>query len=173
MKLLALKDGVKMSGLSDPYASSIWDFALVWYQGADVEADCLVAQETYGLDVTALIYALYRARLGQGFDAGMAVELARTLSARIIEPLRATRIALKSMPRLVDPHTSALLRQSVKAAELDAERLTLNALAGLKLEGAARSYEASLLAIASASQVQVNSELSALLKRLALAAQNM
>ena len=173
MTQLALNDGVKMSGLSDLYARSIWDFALAWYQGADVEADCLVAQETHGLDVTALIFALYRARLGQGFDAGIAVELARTLSARIIEPLRSTRIALKSVPRLVDPNASALLRQSVKTAELDAERLTLNALAALSFEAAALSYEAGLLAIARASQVQVNLELSVLLKRLALAAQNM
>jgi uncharacterized protein (TIGR02444 family) len=175
MKLMASKDGVRMS---DPSESSmaelpIWDFALAWYKLPGVEADCLIAQDTFGLDVTALIFALYRSRLDQGFDAGVAAELARTLSARVVEPLRAARIALKSLPRHVDVVASEALRQNIKAAELDAEKLTLTALLALPVLSDAPSYEAALMAIADASQIPPSLELAALLKRLAIAAQNM
>jgi uncharacterized protein (TIGR02444 family) len=170
MKLQASKDGARMS---DPSDLSVWDFALAWYHMLGVEDDCLVAQDRFGLDVTALIFALYRSRFGQGFDAGVAAELARTLSARVVEPLRAARIALKSLPRQVDAIASEALRQRVKVAELDAERLTLTALLALPVLSDAPSYEAALMAIADASQVELVPELVVLLKRLALAAQNM
>ena len=153
--------------------SGIWHFALTFYQMPGVEADCLEAQDKFGLDVTALIFALYRSTREQGFDAGMAAELARTMSARIIEPLRAARSALKAVPTLVDPTANEALRQKVKVAELDAERLTLNALKALPIVGDALSAFASLAAIATASQVGDDPHLDVLLKRLAIAAQNM
>lgn len=152
---------------------SIWDFALAFYQIPSVEVDCLVAQDQYGLDITALIFALYCARKGLGFDAGQAAELARTLSASVVEPLRKARIALKSTPSLVDQDAANLLRQSVKAAELEGERLTLNALAALPSKVPALPPELALRSIADASQASDGEALLALLKRLALSAQNM
>ena len=154
-------------------AHPIWEFALAWYGQSGVEADCLVAQDIYGLDITAIIFALYRAADNQGFDTGMAVELARTLSARIVDPLRSVRVALKTLPNLVDQTVSEALRQRVKAAELDAERMTLITLTNLEVKGEAVSFEAALIATALASQAGNDAELGALLKRLALAAQNM
>jgi uncharacterized protein (TIGR02444 family) len=156
-----------------PLELTIWDFALAWYGHDGVEADCLIAQDRFGLDVTALIFALYRAHQGQGFDAGDAAELARTLSARVIEPLRAARTALKSAPSLVSTNDAGALRQAVKAAELDAERLTLDALARLPVTGTPLSDDRALLEIARAYQASDHPDLLALLKRLALSAQNM
>jgi uncharacterized protein (TIGR02444 family) len=170
MKQQASKDGARMSDRSE---LSIWDFALAWYQVPGVEADCLVAQDIYGLDVTALIFALYRTHLGHGFDADVASELARTLSSRVVEPLRAARIALKAPPGGVDTGANEALRQKIKAAELDAERLTLDALMTLPVSGALMSYEGAVAAIADASQAISEPVLKALLKRLAIGAQNM
>lgn len=171
MRPQASNAGVKTLAPSDNMP--IWDFALAFYQKARVEADCLAAQDTYGLDVTALIFALYRGGNGDGFDAGLAVELARTLSARVVVPLRSARIALKSLPKQVDAINAEALRQRVKTAELEAERLILQALASLAPTGPCRTREEALLAIAQASQAGSDPNLLALLKRLALAAQNM
>jgi uncharacterized protein (TIGR02444 family) len=170
MKRAVSNVGAKMLDQSD---ASIWDFARRWYAIDGVQADCLIAQDTYGLDVTALIFGLYRAQHGHGFDAGLAVELARTVSARVIEALRSARTALKSMPRLIDVAAAQSLRERVKAAELDAERLVLEALAGLPVTGTAPSGEQAILDVARASQAGDAPNLHALLKRLALAAQNM
>jgi uncharacterized protein (TIGR02444 family) len=160
-----------MSAPSDH--DGIWDFALRWYAVDGVQTDCLVAQDTYGLDVTALIFALYRARLGEGFDAGLAVELARTVSARVIEPLRSARTALKSLPRLIDDTTATHLREQVKASELAAERLLLEALAQLPIHDDLLNCEQAIVAVARASQAGEEPGLLALLKRLAMCAQNM
>ncbi len=153
--------------------TDLWDFAVTFYQVPGVEADCLEAQDTFGLDVTALIFTLYRSKNALGFDVGMATELARSLSSRVIEPLRRVRIAMKSLPHLVDPAKSEALRQRVKQGELDAERLTLEALDALPATGAQLDYEAGLFAIANASQAGESPPLGSLLKRLALAARNM
>jgi uncharacterized protein (TIGR02444 family) len=162
-----------MSALSDMSKRSIWDFALALYNMPGVEADCLTAQDLYGLDVTALIFALYRTSEGVGFDGGQAGELARSLSARVIEPLRAVRIALKSSLQLVEPEAAEALRKDVKLAELDAERLALYALDRLPRSTApALSYEAALHDIVQARQISADNHLTALLKRLALSAQN-
>jgi uncharacterized protein (TIGR02444 family) len=162
-----------MLALSDPSAPLIWDFALAFYAWAGVEADCLAAQDHHGLDVTALIFALYRSRNGLGFDAGATAELARSLSARVVEPLRAARVALKP---LVDGAASAratALRRSVKAAELEAERLVLDSLDALPTNAPTLSCFDALCAIADASQAKMDEALLSLLKRLAISAQNM
>jgi uncharacterized protein (TIGR02444 family) len=167
MRLMASSAGVKMSGQCE---QSVWDFALAWYAQSGVESDCLTAQNEHGLDVTALIAALYRSKRGEGFVASDVAARARSLSIQIIEPLRAARTALKAQTLGTDPDPSMALRQRIKAAELDAERLTLDALLALPVEGEVQSCEEALLSIARASQIAVTEDLVALLKRLASAA---
>lgn len=162
-----------MSGLSDENTSGIWDFALAFYRQPGVESDCLTAQDVFGLEVTALIFALYRAGQGLGFDANAAAELARAMSLCVVEPLRRARVALKALPFGVDEQEGALLRQKVKAVELEAERLTLMALDNLPVTGNILDAEASVSALASISLGQINPSLATLLKRLAQRAQNM
>jgi uncharacterized protein (TIGR02444 family) len=171
MKQVASSGGAKMSAPSDH--DGIWDFALRWYAIDGVQADCLMAQDRYGLDVTVLIFALYRAKLGQGFDAGLAVELARTVSARVIEPLRSARTALKSLPRLIDDTAATHLREQVKASELAAERLLLEALAQLPIHDDLLSCEQAIVSVARAGQASDEADLRVLLKRLAMCAQHM
>lgn len=162
-----------MSGLSDENTSGIWDFALAFYRQPGVEPDCLTAQDIFGLDVTALIFALYRAGQGLGFDAASAAELARAMNLGVVEPLRRARVALRALPLGVDELEGALLRQKVKTVELEAERLTLIALDNLPVTGDILDREASISAIARVSLGQINPSLAILLKRLAQRAQNM
>ncbi len=153
--------------------TTIWDFALAWYKVPGVQADCLTAQNDFGLDVTALIFALYRARHGLGFDAVASAQLARTMSAQFVEPLRNVRVALKTGPQEASPGDRQALREEVKIAELHSEKLILKALVSLPVQAYAINYEGAVCAIADAYKVGNDYRLHALLKRLANAAQNM
>ena len=148
---------------------SIWDFALAFYRQKGVEADCLMAQDDYGLDVTLLIFALYRSRHGHGFDALASHELARNLTRMLVDPLRARRRALKSPPAGYDPRTIEQLRDQIKAAELAGEQTILQTLHLTKIEGPSLSGYESLCACVAAAKIAKNDDLDALLKRLALA----
>jgi uncharacterized protein (TIGR02444 family) len=148
---------------------SIWDFALAFYRQDGVEADCLMAQDTYGLDVTLLIFALYRSRHGHGFDAAASYELARNLTRMLVDPLRARRRALKSPPAGHDPRTIAQLRDQIKAAELAGEQTILQTLHLSEIKGHSLSGYDSLCACVTAAKIATNDDLDALLKRLAIA----
>ena len=149
---------------------SIWDFALAFYRQNGVEADCLAAQDVYGLDVTLLIFALYRSRHGHGFDAQASYELARNLTRMLVDPLRARRRALKSPPAGHDPRTIAQLRDQIKAAELAGEQTILQTLHLSEIKGPGLSGYESLCACVAAAKIAKNDDLDALLKRLAVGA---
>jgi uncharacterized protein (TIGR02444 family) len=155
----------------DPETSDIWDFALAFYARDGVQEDCLTAQDRYGLDINALIFALYRARLGLGFHARDVVHLCEAMTGTIVGPIRNARVALKTPPALVNATAARTLREKVKAAELEGERLTLEALTRLPEGPVAPSLEAALASIAT--PTPTDKDLDALLKRLALCAQNM
>jgi uncharacterized protein (TIGR02444 family) len=150
---------------------SIWDFALTFYRQNGVEADCLMAQDVYGLDVTFLIFALYRSRHGHGFNVQASYELARNLSRMLVDPLRARRRALKSPPAGHDPRTIAQLRDQIKAAELAGEQTILQTLHLTEIKGHGLSAYESLCACVAAAQRSLDADLDALLKRLAVAGQ--
>ncbi len=161
-----------MSDPSEP-ATSIWEFAIGLYGHDGVEADLLRAQDVHRLDVTALIFGLYRARQDKGFDAAVCVRLARDWACQVVDHLRAARIALKSAPPQLDTVATHTLRLTVKSAELEAERLILVALASQECVDPSQSASDALASIAQASLVVVDLDLAALLKRLAIAAENM
>jgi uncharacterized protein (TIGR02444 family) len=169
MKRQALSDGAKMLA----QFNSIWDFALAFYAQDGVQDDCLTAQNHFGLDINALIFALYRTRLGTGFDARDVVSLCEVMTNTIVGPIRAARIALKTLPSSVNASSAHALREKVKEAELDGERLTLEALTRLPDGPPAPSLEAALARIAAATDIAIDTDLDMLLKRLALSAQNM
>jgi uncharacterized protein (TIGR02444 family) len=169
MKRQALSVGARMLA----QFNSIWDFALAFYAQDGVQGDCLTAQDRFGLDINALIFALYRTRLGTGFDARDAVSLCETMTNTIVGPIRVARIALKTPPASVDASAAHALREKVKAAELDGERLTLEALTRLPDGPPAPSLGAALTSIAAATDIAIGADLEMLLKRLALSAQNM
>lgn len=162
-----------MSGPSkhDPVLS-IWDFALAFYAQDRVEADCLTAQDHYGLDVTYLIFALYRARLGEGFDAAETQRLAQKLTRQLVAPVRQRRRALKAEPQTEAPALVAETRVQLLAAELASEQTVLQILHLSEIKGQAVSGYDGLIQCVRAAHVPLDAALDALLKRLAHAGQS-
>jgi len=162
-----------MSGPSkhDPVLS-IWDFALAFYAQDRVEADCLTAQDHYGLDVTYLIFALYRARLGEGFDAAETQRLAQKLTRQLVTPVRQRRRALKAEPQTEAPALVAETRVQLLAAELASEQTVLQILHLSEIKGQAVSGYDGLIQCVRAAHVPLDAALDALLKRLAHAGQS-
>ena len=151
---------------------TIWDFALAFYAQDGVEADCLSAQDRYGLDVTYLIFALYRARLGQGFEATDTQRLAQKLTRQLVMPLRQRRRALKAEPQ-TEPHTLvAETRLQLLAAELASEQTILQILHLSEIKGQPLSGYDGLIQCVRAAHVPLDAALDALLKRLAHAGQS-
>lgn len=160
--------------MSDPSNASdqgsLWDFACRFYQVPGVEADCLTVQDQHGLDVVLLIFALYRARLGHGFDAVEAYGLARSLMAQLVDPLRRHRRALKQDPGPYALPMVKALRAQLLAAELAGEQTILQRLHSIRIKGSAISSEEALTACVRAADVHLDAALDAVLKRLADAA---
>lgn len=162
-----------MSGPSKTDRSlSIWDFALAFYRQKGVEADCLAAQDVYGLDVTFLIFALYRARLGHGFDAIDTQRLAQKLTRQLVTPLRQKRRALKIEPQTEAPTLIAATRAQLLSAELASEQTILQILHLTEIKGQALSGYDGLIQCVRAAHVPLDAALDALLKRLAHAGQS-
>jgi len=109
-----------------------WDWSLDAYGRPGVEEILLDLQDRHGLDVNLLLFACWFGATGRGrLSNGMWTELIGATAdwrATVIEPLRAIRRQLKGQD---DMPGAAMLRQGVKALELDAERAAQLAIAGL------------------------------------------
>jgi uncharacterized protein (TIGR02444 family) len=96
---------------------SLWDWAVETYGRPGVGEACLALQDSYGQNVSFLLWALWagpdEAALARG------VQAAREWDQAVLAPLRSVRRALK---------TDEALREDIKAAELKAERRLLEAL---------------------------------------------
>lgn len=112
----------------EPTPAPLWPFALEIYARPGVAALCLEAQDTVGADVPLLLWGVWAAARGHILteaDMNAAQALADRWRGPVIAPLRHARRALKDLPG------GEALRQDVKAAELEAERLYMTALEGL------------------------------------------
>ncbi|MBB6249889.1 TIGR02444 family protein [Nitrospirillum iridis] len=110
-----------------PEAPGLWPYALAVYARPGVAEVCLEAQDAHGADVPLLLWGAWAAARGRTLtqdDMAAARGLAHHWREPIIAPLRQVRRALKALP-------ADALRQAVKAAELEAERLYLAALEDL------------------------------------------
>jgi uncharacterized protein (TIGR02444 family) len=105
--------------------NSLWDFSLTVYAAPGVAEACLRAQDQHGLDVNLILWAAW---LGANGHRLTGAELAAAASAtdawrrEVVQPLRAVRRRLKNGPSPAPNSASDLLREQVKAAELEAER---------------------------------------------------
>jgi uncharacterized protein (TIGR02444 family) len=172
MKPLTFSGGGKTLVLSEPTPASLWDFALALYGRDGVEADFLAAQDDFGLDVPSLIFALYRAGQGIGFEAESVRAMAANMAVQITEPLRQVRRALKLPPAYLVHDQAQALRQAVKQAEHDSERLLLEALDRLPQEPVFETLEAAVFTLAQTRASPRRQEIETLLKRLANSARN-
>jgi uncharacterized protein (TIGR02444 family) len=108
---------------------SLWDFAVSLYGRRSVEEVCLALQDDHDQCVPLFLWRLWA--LDRVVEAGQlrsAAETARAWEAAVVAPLRTTRRRLRDpVPGVADAARLAL-RGSVKAAELAAERVLLDAL---------------------------------------------
>lgn len=144
----------------------LWGFALTLYGRPGVEAACLVLQDEADVDVCELLWRCWLLQHGArpGIRAEARLTEVRRWQQEITAPLRRLRRRLKPEAR---GHSGvAELRETLKRAELEAERETLRRLERLALEDAQGLLPASGIsaekALASALQLQKKTHLSTL-----------
>ncbi|HLK23346.1 MAG TPA: TIGR02444 family protein [Caulobacteraceae bacterium] len=110
---------------------SLWKRALRAYAAPGVEALCLALQDADGQSVAYLLWALWAEEDGRAVDrplAERAAALAASYEAGVLRPLRAKRRALKAGLAAATDTDREGERERLKADELAAERLLLQAL---------------------------------------------
>lgn len=110
-------------------AASFWDWALAAYDRPGVAEACLGLQDDHGQQTAYLLWAAWASPPDAALADG--AELARHWEAAILGPVRQARRALKSPLGPVDDGGRLEVRETIKAAELDLERLLMTSLAGL------------------------------------------
>ncbi len=108
----------------------LWDFSLGFYGEPGVAAACLRCQDEAGADVPVLLVLLWQAAAGVRFEANVIAELDRAVAdwrVSVVQPLRSVRRFLKVADGGAFSAAGAL-RERIKAAELEAERLELETL---------------------------------------------
>lgn len=108
-----------------------WNFSLGIYRSPQVQKACLELQDGCGVDVNIMLFMLYLASCGRQLtaaDVGRLLSVIDPWKASVVVPLRTARRALKEPPAQFDAKGSDALRQSIKTAELEAERLQQDAL---------------------------------------------
>jgi uncharacterized protein (TIGR02444 family) len=111
--------------------TSLWDFAVATYRCDGVAPACLDLQDICGVDVPLFLCAGFAVVQGKRFDKVALNELqqiAEPWQRDIVAALRAIRRQLKSGPHPAPNASSDSLRASVKAAELAAEKIQLDAM---------------------------------------------
>jgi uncharacterized protein (TIGR02444 family) len=133
-----------------PDRASFWSFSLAFYARPGVAELCLDLQDGFGVDVNMLLYLLWQATRRRRLDAGEVGRVAALVAdwrQHVVLPLRQTRRFLKTPAPSWPAAEAHALRERVKAAELQAERLQQETmereLAGLgapaEVEAAARA----------------------------------
>jgi len=105
---------------------SLWDWAVAAYARPGAAEACLTLQDDYAQNTCLLLWAVWAGATPE--TAGPAADLARAWDAATVTPLREVRRALKGEFAAVPDLDRERLRGAVKAAELQSERLLLEAL---------------------------------------------
>lgn len=116
----------------------LWEFALALYARPGVEAACLRLQDEAGVDVCELLWRCWLLQHGARPSPALEAEVAevRRWQAQITAPLRTLRRRLKA--EAAGDSGVAALRETLKRAELEAEREALKRLERLVLAGEKR-----------------------------------
>jgi uncharacterized protein (TIGR02444 family) len=106
---------------------ALWDWTLEAYAQAGVPEECLVLQDQHGQNTSLLLWAVW-AETAEPALLARAADVARRWEALTLAPIRAVRRALKPAFDGVADADRAGLREDVKAVELRAERVLMEAL---------------------------------------------
>ena len=103
-----------------------WRYSLKFYGQSGVSDACIALQDGCGIDVNLLLYLFWLASEGRQVTAGdvkMLDDKVRSWRELTIIPIRDVRRKLKGAATFIDPAKQEALRDKVKVAELEAERL--------------------------------------------------
>jgi uncharacterized protein (TIGR02444 family) len=112
--------------------SSFWTFSLKVYAEQAFANVCLGLQDQFDADVNVLLFMLWSAHRGRRLsprEIGDIIDLVTPWQSQVVRPLRLARRSLKIPPSDWPLQEIEALRRSVKADELEAERLQQHALA--------------------------------------------
>lgn len=127
---------------------ALWDWAVEAYGRPGVADAALALQDEHGQNTCFLLWAVW-AKGPEPRTMVRAAELARGWEAQVLEPLRVARRNLKGETAGVDAAARQRLREDVKAAELQSERVLLDSLEALT--GRHHGEEAAAVALRRAS----------------------
>jgi uncharacterized protein (TIGR02444 family) len=113
---------------------AIWEWVLAVYDRPGVPDATLALQDNHGQNTSFLLWAVYARATDRGL-LDKAAATARAWDQTALIPLRQARRALKTPLLPIDDGAREAFRQDVKALELAAERLLMEALAGLADQG--------------------------------------
>jgi len=116
--------------------NKFWDFSVKIYQHPEVERACLELQDNHGLSVVMLFYCVWVGVFRGKFEDDIyakAITFSLSWGNEVVIPLREVRRWMKnSQDEQVT--SGALLREQIKAVELDAEHFQMNTLEGFYSE---------------------------------------
>lgn len=108
--------------------ANLWDFAVRLYGMPGVADACLALQEECGVDVPVLLFSAWLAGRSVALSPSEARRIAAVVAdwhREVVVPLRTVRRRLKSGPRPAPDQKTESLRNTIKGAELSAERIEL------------------------------------------------
>ncbi|HXV24244.1 MAG TPA: TIGR02444 family protein [Alphaproteobacteria bacterium] len=109
-----------------------WSFSTELYGRPGVAPAALALQDRFGCDVNLLLFAIWAARCGVVLGPSEFLRLDEAVGpwrARIVEPIRGLRRALKTEPLGAAPESAGECRRALLAAELAGERAAQELLA--------------------------------------------
>jgi len=109
------------------HLTGLWDWTLAAYAQPGVADACLRLQDQHGQNTSLLLWAVW-AETADPDRLARAVDVARRWEALALSPIRAVRRALKPAFEGIGDSPREGLREDVKAAELRAERVLMEAL---------------------------------------------
>jgi uncharacterized protein (TIGR02444 family) len=108
---------------------NLWDWTLAAYDRPGVAQACLTAQDGHGLNTSLLLWAAWADPPAEALTR--AVTVGKAWDQTVLWPLRHVRRDLKAAMADIDDGGRLDLREDVKAAELRAERVLMEAFEAL------------------------------------------
>ena len=131
--------------MSQHQASPFWTFSLRLYGAEGVAPACIKLQDQHGIDVNVMLFALWLAHEGRAIsrvEMHAIMDAAESWRMQVVVPLRSVRRILREPADAAgkgaahfNRQAALALREKIKAAELEAERLQQEALFALKPAG--------------------------------------
>lgn len=112
-----------------PLGAELREHALALYGRAEVATACLDLQDRFGADVNIVLWCCWLGCHGARVDTASLVKADRAVAPwrdTAVAPLRSLRRRLKTDVGGITPAKAAAFRETVKAAEIEAELLELD-----------------------------------------------